>query len=150
MLPLEDAAARRASPTVARGTYEQGSTSQRNAGLRGPFTLLFLDQAPPAAVSTADPMAIYYANTLEVTQPSGEVDRMQIDPGGRYVMFGVKYPKVGGTWSNDARGFCIVPEDPPETRGKPFCMPLKAKAVGDAWTWEFSGVAGGFRLEAGR
>ena len=111
---------------------------------------LFLDQAPPAAVSTADPMALYYGNTLEVTQPSGEVDRMQIDPGGRYVMFGVKYPRVGGTWSNDQRGFCIVPEDPPETRGKPFCMPLQAKAIGDAWTWEFSGLSVGFRLKPGR
>jgi hypothetical protein len=71
MLLLEGAAARRSSPAVVAGTYEQRSASQRGARLRRGSPVFFLDTNPPPAVSTVDAMALYYGNTLEMTQPSG-------------------------------------------------------------------------------
>ncbi len=94
-------------------------------------------------------MAAYFAGTLQIEQ-LGEVDRMLVEPSGRYEMYGVRIPEADGNWWFEKDQFCILPDPQPGVVTSPFCMNLPGRKVGDTWTQTFGDVTVTYTLLAGR
>jgi hypothetical protein len=101
-------------------------------------------------VSARDPVEVYFANTVLVTQPFGEVDRLLLSPDHTYVMYGMRYPEGHGAWSYHDGAVCLMPGDTPETRGQSFCNSWTGRRVGDHWEIEVGGQRVPMTIAAGR
>ncbi len=105
---------------------------------------------PPAIEAPPFDMAPYYQGTLEIDQ-MGEKDRMLIDRGGVYIMYGVKIKQAPGHWWFDkTKQFCVLPDPQPGVAKTAFCMDLQGRKAGDTWTRTFGDTKVVFTLKAGR
>jgi hypothetical protein len=102
-------------------------------------SILGLSAGPALA---ADLMAGYYGNTVIVTGPGLEVhvhyraDHTLDLTGTRS---GTAF-KAKGTWAIDKNGqLCRTYETPPPGVPNPFCTPLTAHKLGDAWSMQAAG-----------
>ncbi len=101
---------------------------------------------------SADPMQVYFRNTLLVTQPWGETDRMLIEPDGTYTQSGGRFPAAKGHWTYSAGQFCIqvMPTNTSEKPNPPFCLTLQGRKVGDSWTIQIGDQKAGFKIAPDR
>ena len=116
------------------------------------FLAFLLQEVSSAPVMTPPPfdMAPYYQGTLEIDQ-LGERDQMLIDPGHRYIMYGVKIKQAPGQWWFDKdQQFCVLPDPRPDVAKTAFCMVLQGRKTGDTWTQTFGDTKVVFTLKAGR
>lgn len=98
----------------------------------------------------ADPMAIYFANTVLVTQPYGETDRILLNADHTYTMYGIRFGTGHGRWSLENNQVCLMPGDTPETSGQKFCNAWSGAHIGDRWTMTVSGQTIPMQIAAGR
>ena len=103
-----------------------------------------------ACAHAPDPMAVYFANTVLITQPWGETDRLLLSPDHTYVMYGVRFPEGHGVWSAQNGQVCLIPADTPETRGERFCNAWNGARVGDRWAITVGDVTVPMEIGAGR
>ena len=105
-----------------------------------------------AACTTAraDPMAVYFANTVLVTQPYGETDRILLNADHTYTMYGVRFPEGHGRWAVENNQVCLMPGDTPETAGQKFCNTWSGAHIGDRWTMTVAGQPIPMQIVAGR
>ena len=108
------------------------------------FAVAALLQTAPLDSPPFD-MTPYYQGTLQVEQ-LGEVDRMLIDAGGRYIMYGVKIKQAPGKWWFDKDQFCVLPDPQPGVATSSFCMVLQGRKAGDSWAQSFGDVKVVFTL----
>lgn len=97
-----------------------------------------------------DPMQIYFRNTVLVTQPYGEVDRILLSPDHTYVMYGIRYPEGHGRWSVEDNRVCLMPNDAPDTQEQKFCNHWRGRAVGDQWVMTMAGNDVSMEITHGR
>ena len=102
------------------------------------------------ATGPIDPMQVYYDNTVLVTQPYGETDRILLSTDHSYVMYGVRFGTGHGRWSLEGGQVCLMPGDTPETEGQKFCNVWSGARVGDRWTMTVAGQAIPMEIAAGR
>ncbi len=118
------------------------------------FATAIIIYIPLAACVTQplDPLKIYYSNTLLITQPWGETDRMLIDADGNYSQSGGRFPAAKGHWTYKSDQFCmqVIPEKAGEKPNPPFCMELKGRRIGDIWTIQIGDQQATFKIAQGR
>ncbi len=102
----------------------------------------------PHASPTFD-MQPYFTGTLRIEQ-LGEVDRLLVEPSGRYEMYGVGIPEADGSWWFEKDQFGIFPDPQPGVVTSPFCMNLPGRQAGDAWSQTFGDVTVKYTLLPGR
>lgn len=95
-------------------------------------------------------MQIYYDNTVLVTQPYGETDRILVSADHSYVMYGARFGTGHGRWSFENGQVCLMPGDTPETEGQKFCNVWSGAHVGDRWSMTVAGQAIPMEIAAGR
>jgi len=95
-------------------------------------------------------MAVYYLNTVLVTQPYGETDRILINPDHTYTMYGVRYSEGRGVWDIENNQVCLMPGDTPATAGQKFCNNWGGVRVGDHWTIVVAGQDIPMQIAPGR
>lgn len=100
--------------------------------------------------SAREPLGVFFANTVLVTQPFGEVDRLLLSPDHTYVMYGTRFPEGRGAWSYHDGVVCLMPGDTPETRGQSFCNRWTGRRVGDHWEIEVAGQRVPMTIASGR
>jgi hypothetical protein len=102
------------------------------------------------ASAATDPMANYYANTVLVTQPYGETDRLLLSADHTYVMYGVRHAEGHGQWDIESGQVCLMPQDTPETTGQKFCNTWPGRDIGDRWSIDIGGTEVPMTLTTGR
>lgn len=102
------------------------------------------------ATTPADPMQVYFSNTVLVTQPFGETDHLLLNADHTYAMYGIRFPEGHGRWDVENGQVCLMPGDTPETAGQKFCNAWSGARVGDHWTINVGGTDVPMALAAGR
>lgn len=114
------------------------------------FALPCLLTLTACATAPVDPMRVYYANTVLITQPFGETDHMLLNADGTYTMYGIRYPEGHGRWDVEDGQVCLMPGDTPETAGQKFCNAWTGAHVGDRWTISVASYTIPMEIAAGR
>ena len=94
------------------------------------FLCVWAAMALCACAPAPDPMAVYFANTVLVTQPWGETDRPLLSPDHTYMMHGVRFPEGQAAWSAENGQVCLIAGDTPERRGERFPQRLERRPHG--------------------
>lgn len=101
-----------------------------------------------APLASADTLENLHGNTLQVSYPSGQIERFYIDADGTFSM-SINGEMLAGTlpWTREGDQFCVVVEGQ-----EPQCSDFPAdKAVGDAWEVERpDGTVAQYEIVAGR
>lgn len=87
--------------------------------------------AMSAGAAFADPMAAYYGNTVNITQPNGAVVRLHITEGGAYKLYMPDGTEAGGVWAIEGDQFCTTRMTPAPAPKQ--CRPAIDRKLGDTW-----------------
>jgi hypothetical protein len=114
----------------------------------GSFAVLYA-----TAALAADPLAVYYGNTVVITDDKGEMGRTLINPDHSFVSYQPDGTPVRGVWQTDGTQICYTATSPAPPQGQQaprVCRPLVPHNVGDSWNITQDGKTWTATLKAGR